>query len=65
MKRLSIGKHLVNIPNCANNIDKTKFKILRKCTNFFDLIKLEILIHLYKHKLNKHKVFEYTISLFN
>ena len=59
MKRLFIAGRLINSPNYRKNYDKTKFKILRKCTNFFDLIKLEILIHLYKHKLNKHKVFDF------
>ena len=66
MKRSSIVEHLINSFNCGKNYYKAKFRIIRKGTNLFDLIKLEvILIHLYTMKLNKHRVFDYTVSLFN
>ena len=58
MKRSLIAEHLINSSNCGKNRDETRFKILRKCSNMFDLTKLEaILVHLYKSKLNKHNVF--------
>ena len=41
IKRSCNAKHLVNSCNCANNYNETKFKIIRTCVNFMDLIKLE------------------------
>ena len=40
IKRSSIAKNLIYSSNWGKNYDKTKFKMLRKCTNLFDLIKL-------------------------
>ena len=61
IKRSSIAGHLVYDPSCANNYDKTRFRILRKCKNLSDLLKIAaILIQLNRPKLCKHKVFDYT-----
>ena len=66
MKKSSIAEHLINSPNYGKNYDKTKFRIAGKCINFSDLINLEATsIYLYKPNLNKHEVFDYTVSLFN
>ena len=65
LKRSSIAEHLVNHPNCANNYNRDRFKIIKSCYNVFDLIKLEaICILLRKPNLCKHKEFDYTVSLF-
>ena len=64
-KRSSISEHLVKNPKCGNNYSETKFKVLRSCTNIFDLIKIEaIYIHLDKPELCKQREFDYSLSLF-
>ena len=65
-KRSSIAEHLVNNPTCANNYNIKRFKIIKTCSNIFDLIKLEaICILLRKPVLCKQKDFDYTVSLFS
>ena len=65
-KRSSIAEHLVKHPTCANNYNRDRFKIINRCKNVFDLIKLEaIYILLRKPILCKHKDFDYTVSLFS
>ena len=64
MKRSAIAEHLINNRICGKNYNESSFSILRKCMNYFDLIKLEaILIKLYKPKLCKHKDFDYIVCL--
>ena len=64
MKKSAITEHLIN-PDCAKNYNECSFNILRKCTNWFDLMKLEaILIKIYKPKLCKQKDYNYTVSLY-
>ena len=58
-------KTLINSPNCGNKYDKTKFRIPRKFTNLFDLIKLSaILIYIYKPKLNKQRFWLYNFIVY-
>ena len=65
LKRSSIAEHLVNHPNCANNYNRNRFKIIKSCNNVFELMKLEaICILLRKPTLCKHKEFDYTVTLF-
>ena len=65
-KRSSISEHLVNNPTCANNYNIDRFKIIKICSNVFDLIKLEaICILLRKPVLCKQKDFDYTVCLFS
>ena len=40
-KRLSIAEHLVNNSTFANSYNMNSFKIIKTCSNVFDLIKLE------------------------
>ena len=40
-KNSSIPELLVNNPNCENSYIKNRFKIIKTCSNIFDLIKLE------------------------
>ena len=64
-KRSSIAEHLVNNFTCANSYNLNRFKIIKICSNVFDLIKLEgICILIRKHVLGKQKDFDYTVSLF-
>ena len=66
IKRSSISEHLVKNPACGNSYSEMRFKILRSCTNIFDLVKIEaIYIHLHKPKLCKQKEFDYSLSLFS
>ena len=66
IKRSSISEHLVKNPKCGNSYSETRFKILRSCTNIFDLIKIEaIYIYLNKLKLCEQKEFDYSLSLFS
>ena len=53
IKRLSIAEHLIKNPNCADHYEEFNFKILRQCSTFSDLIKLEeeTSFHLNKPKL--------------
>ena len=65
-KRSSIAEHLVNNTTCANSYNTNRLKSIKKCSNVFDLIKLEaICILLRKPVLCKQKDFNYTISLFS
>ena len=65
-KRSSIAEHLVNNSLCADNYNVNRFKIIKNCSNVFDLIKLEaICILLRKPVLCKQKDFDYTVSLFS
>ena len=65
-KRSSIAEHLVNNSTCANSYNLNKFKIIKTCSNVFDLIKLKaICILLRKPVLCKQKDFDYTVSLFS
>ena len=64
MKRSAIAEHLINNRICGKNYNESSFSILRKCVNYFDVIKLQaILIKLYKPKLCKQKDFYSTVSL--
>ena len=55
-KRSSIAEHLVNNSTCANSYNLNRFKIVKTCSNVFDLIKLEaICILLRKPVLCKQK----------
>ena len=64
--RSSISEHLVNNSVYGNSYSEMRFKILRSCTNIFDLVKIEaIYIHLNKPKLRKQKEFDYSLSLFS
>ena len=66
IKRSSISEHLVKHPVCGKSYNEMRFKILRSCTNNFDLVKIEaIYIHLNKPKLCKQKEFDYSLSLFS
>ena len=61
--RSVISERLVNNPDTLSN--GSRFRILWKCYNNYDVIKLEaILIKIKNLKLNKQKVFDYVISLF-
>ena len=40
-KRSSIAEHLVINPTCDNSYNINGFKIIKTCSNIFDLIKLE------------------------
>ena len=52
--------------SCANNYNIDRFKIIKICSNVFDLIKLEaICILLRKPVLCKQKDFDYTVCLFS
>ena len=37
-KRSSIAEHLVNNSTCANSYNLNRFKIIKTCSNVFDLI---------------------------
>ena len=51
IKRSSISEPLMKNPVYRNSYSKMRFKILRSCTNIWDLIKIEALyIHLNKSK---------------
>ena len=51
---------------CADSYNINRFKIIKTCSNVFDLIKLEaICILLRKPVLSKQKGFDYTVSLFS
>ena len=66
IKRSSISDYLVKNPVCGSSYNEMRFKILRSCTNIFELIKIEaIYIHLNKPKLCKQKEFDYSLSLFS
>ena len=45
-KRSPIAEHLVNNSTCANTYNLNKFKIIKTCSNVFDLIKLEAICNL-------------------
>ena len=58
MKISTIAVHLINKPICGKNYNEFSFSILRKCTNYFNVIKLEAtLIKHYKPKLYKQIIF--------
>ena len=64
--RLSISEYFVKNPICGNSYSEMKFKILRSCTNIFDLVKIEaIYIHLNKPKSCKQKEYNESLSLFS
>ena len=64
MNRSVISAHLVNNPTCGKSYNESRFSILRKCFNKYDLIKLEtILIKINKPKFNKQKDLDYVVSL--
>ena len=46
-KRSSIAEHLVNNSTCANRYNLNTFKIIKNCSNVFDLIKLEAICILF------------------
>ena len=41
MNRSSKAKQLIKNPICGKSDNDVRFKILRSCTNIFDLIKIE------------------------
>ena len=41
IKRSSISEYLVKNSVCGNSYNEMRFKILRSCTNIFDLVKIE------------------------
>ena len=62
----SISEYLIKNLICGKSYYETKFKLLRRCNNVFDIIKIEaIYIHLNKPKLCKQKNFDYSLSLFS
>ena len=64
MNRSVIAEYLVNNPACGKSYNESRFRILRKCYNNYDLKKLEaILVKIDKPKLNKQKDFDYVVSL--
>ena len=66
LKISDITKHQISNPNYGKNYNEYWLSILIKCMNYFDFIKLEvILIKLYTHKLCKQKDFDYMVSLFS
>ena len=66
IKRLPILEHLVKNPVCGNSCSEMRLKLLRSCTNIFDLVKIEaIYIHLNKPKLCKQKELDYLLTLFS
>ena len=66
IKRLSISEHLVKNSVCGNSYSEMRFKVLRSCTNIFDLVTIKaIYIHLNKPKLCKQTKFDYSLSLFS
>ena len=66
MNRSLISEHLIKNPVCGISYNETKFKILRCCTNVFDMVKIEAIhIDLNKPKLCKQKDFDYSLSLFS
>ena len=65
-KRSSTADHLVNNSTCVNSYNLNRFKIIKTCSNVFDLTKLEaICILLRKPFLCQQKDFDYTVSLFS
>ena len=65
---LNASKRSTNAEHLVNNLDRTskynlkRFKIIKRCFNIFDLIKLEVIcILVRKPKLCKHTYFDYTI----
>ena len=41
MNRSSIAEHLIKNPICGKSYNDLRFKILRNCTNIFDVFKIE------------------------
>ena len=65
-KRSSITELLVNNSTCANSYNINRFKIIKTCSNVFDLVKLEVICtFIMKPVLCKQKFFNYTVSLFS
>ena len=50
MNRSSLSEHLIKIPICGKNYNKTQFRLLRNCNNIFDLVKTEA-IYIYLNKV--------------
>ena len=44
MNRSVILEYLVNYPKCGKNNNESRFRLLRKCYNNYDLIKLEAIL---------------------
>ena len=66
IKRSSVSEHLVENPVCENGYSEMRFKILRSCTNIYDLVKIEpIYIHSNKPKLCKQKELDYSLYSFS
>ena len=64
-KRSSIAEHLVNNLTCANKCNINRSKIIKICSNVFDLIRLKVIcILLRKSILWKYKEFNYTVFYF-
>ena len=64
MKRSSISVHLIKNSIWGKSYNEIKFRILRSCNYFFDLIKIEaIYINFNKPKLCKQREFDYLLSL--
>ena len=56
IRRSAIAGHLIKNLNCAELYEEYRFKVLRQCSKFSELIKFEvILIHLNKSKICKNK----------
>ena len=65
MNKSVTSEYLVNNPTCGKSYNESRFSILRKCYNKYDLIKLEaVLIEINRLKLNKQKYFDNVVSLF-
>ena len=55
IKRSSISEHLVKNPVCGNSYNEMRFKILRSCTNNFDLVTKSYIYSLEQAKLMQAK----------
>ena len=66
IKRSSVSEHLVENPVCENGYSEMRFKMLRCCTNIYDLEKIEaIYSHSNKPKLYKQKELDCSLYLFS
>ena len=63
---LLIGEHLVDNPDCGKDYEDVRFKIVQRCFNVYDRLKLKKnLIYLSKPELCKRKEFDYVVAIFN
>ena len=66
IKRSLISEQRVKNSVCWNSYSEIRFKILRSCTNNFDLVKIKATyINLNKPKIFKQKELDYSLSLFS